>query len=292
VKFELVKAEKAHYPVAVLCSVLSVSRSGFYAWQKRPAQAARARADAALVIEIRAAHHLGRGVYGSPRVHAELKAKGVCVSEKRVARLMREGGLRARQKRRFRRTTDSNHTDPIAPNVLQRDFEPLAPNQSWATDVTYIHTLEGWLYLAAILDLFSRRVVGWAMSSTNDRALALDALGRALSVRNPPGGLVHHSDRGSPYASEDYRRALELHGIIPSMSRTGDCWDNAVAESFFASLKAELVDHERYASHAAAIKSIGDYIDNFYNPLRRHSHLGYLNPIEYELRARVAALAA
>jgi len=291
VKFELVKAEKAHYPVAVLCAVLSVSRSGFYAWLRRP-EPARAAADAALVIDIRAAQKLGRGAYGSPRVHAELQAKGARVSEKRVARLMRENGLRARQKRRFRRTTDSNHADPIAPNVLQRDFEPEAPNQSWATDVTYVHTAEGWLYLAVMLDLFSRRVVGWAASATNDCALALAALHRSLSARSPQGGLVHHSDRGSPYASQAYRQTLEDHGIIPSMSRTGDCWDNAVAESFFASLKAELVDDARYATHSAALESIGDYIDNFYNPLRRHSHLDYLNPIEYELRARVAALAA
>lgn len=290
-KFELVKAEKAHYPVAVLCAVLSVSRSGFYAWLRRP-EPARAAADAALVIDIRAAQKLGRGAYGSPRVHAELQAKGARVSEKRVARLMRENGLRARQKRRFRRTTDSNHADPIAPNVLQRDFEPEAPNQSWATDVTYVHTAEGWLYLAVMLDLFSRRVVGWAASATNDCALALAALHRSLSARSPQGGLVHHSDRGSPYASQAYRQTLEDHGIIPSMSRTGDCWDNAVAESFFASLKAELVDDARYATHSAALESIGDYIDNFYNPLRRHSHLDYLNPIEYELRARVAALAA
>jgi len=289
--FELVKAEKAHYPIAVLCSVLSVSRSGFYAWERRP-KPARAKADAALVLDIRAAHKLGRGTYGSPRVHAELQAKGMSVGENRVARLMREDGLRARQKRRFRRTTDSNHTDPIAPNILQRNFEPEAPNQSWATDVTYVHTGEGWLYLAVMLDLFSRRVVGWAASITNDRALALEALQRALTARKPEPGLVHHSDRGSPYASDDYRRALEERGLVASMSRTGDCWDNAVAESFFASLKAELVDHERYASHAAAVASIADYIENFYNPLRRHSHLGYLNPIEYELRARLTALAA
>jgi putative transposase len=256
------------------------------------AGAARAASDAALVIDIRAAHKLGRGAYGSPRVHAELQAKGVRVSEKRIARLMQEDGLRARQKRRFRKTTDSNHTDPIAPNVLQRAFEPKAPNRAWATDVTYVHTMEGWLYLAVMLDLFSRRVVGWAVSITNDRSLALDALNCALVARHPLPGLVHHSDRGSPYASEDYRQALQKRGIVASMSRTGDCWDNAVAESFFASLKAELVDHENYASHALALASIGDYIENFYNPLRRHSHLGYLNPIEYELRARVAVLAA
>ena len=289
--FELVQAEKAHYPIAVLCSVLEVSRSGFYAWQDRP-EPVRKKADAALVLDIRAAHKLGRRAYGSPRVHAELAAKGVRVSKKRVARLMRQDGLRARQKKRFRRTTDSNHTDPIAENVLQRDFEPAAPNQSWVTDVTYVHTAEGWLYLAVMLDLFSRRVVGWAASATNDRALALAALARALTARRPQPGLVHHSDRGSPYASDDYRSALKAAGLVPSMSRTGDCWDNAVAESFFASIKAELIEHERYATHLAAITSIGDYIDNFYNQLRRHSHLGYFNPVEFELRARVAVLAA
>ena len=182
--FELVEAEKAHYPVAVLCSVLAVSRSGFYAWLQRPAPA-RAKADASLVLDIRAAHKLGRGTYGSPRVHAELQAKGARVSEKRVARLMQEDGLRAKQKRRFRRTTDSKHSHPIAPNVLKRNFEPQAPNQSWATDVTYIHTGEGWLYLAVMLDLFSRRVVGWAASATNDCALALAALDRSLAARSP-----------------------------------------------------------------------------------------------------------
>ena len=184
------------------------------------------KADAALVLDIRAAHQLGRCAYGSPRVHAELRAKGMRVSEKRVARLRRQGGIRARQKRRFRRATDSNHTDPIAPNVLQRDFEPEAPNQSWATDVTYIQTAEGWLYLAVMLDLFSRRVVGWAASITNDRALALEALECALTARHPKPGLVHHSDRGSPYASDDYRCALEKRGLVASMSRTGDCWDS------------------------------------------------------------------
>jgi putative transposase len=289
--FELVKAEKAHYPIAVLCSVLSVSRSGFYAWMQRP-PSARAKSDAALVLDIRAAHKLGRRTYGSPRVHAELQAKGKQVGKNRVAKLMQKDGLRARQKRRFRRTTNSNHNDPIAPNVLKRNFEPKAPNQSWATDVTYVYTGEGWLYLAVMLDLFSRRVVGWAASVTNDTALALAALQSALAARQPKPGLIHHSDRGSPYASGDYRQALNARGLVPSMSRTGDCWDNAVAESFFASLKAELVDDERYATHAAALASIGDYIETFYNPLRRHSHLNYLNPIEYELRARVAALAA
>ena len=205
---------------------------------------------------------------------------------------MREEGIKARRKHRFRHTTDSNHTNPIAPNVLERQFETTAPNKAWVTDVTYIATGEGWLYLAARLDLFSRRVVGWATSATNDRALALEALGQALRARRPVPGLVHHSDRGSPYASADYRSALSQSGIVASMSRTGDCYDNAVAESFFASLKAEWVDHEDYADHAVGHTSIGEYIDRFYNPTRRHSHLGYVSPIEFELRSQIAAFAA
>jgi len=214
------------------------------------------------------------------------------VSKKRVARVMREKKLVARRKRSFRRTTDSNHDSPIAPNVLERNFDQEAPNKVWVTDVTYIATAEGWLYLAVMLDLFSRRVVGWATSDTNDRLLALDALDQALRARRPGAGLVHHSDRGSPYASEDYRKALRDGGITASMSRTGDCWDNAVAESFFATLKGELVDHERYATRAAAVASIGDYIERFYNTQRRHSHLGYVSPIEFELRSQTAAIAA
>jgi putative transposase len=291
VRFELIDAEKAQYPLAVLCAALDVSRSGYYAWKGRPASA-RAKADEQLGVEIVAIHHRSRRTYGSPRIHADLRAKGRRVGKKRVARLMNEKGLAAQRKRRFRRTTDSNHDGPIAPNLLERSFVQEAPNKVWVTDVTYIFTAEGWLYLAAMLDLFSRRVVGWATSDTNDRFLALDALYQALGARRPRAGLMHHSDRGSPYASEDYRDALRDRGITASMSRTGDCWDNAVAESFFASLKGELVDHERYATRAAAVASIGEYIESFYNTERRHSHLGYVSPIEFELRAQTAAIAA
>jgi transposase InsO family protein len=291
VKFAFIAAEKAHYPVDMLCRVLQVSRSGYYAWRKR-AVPARVKADAQLAVEIAAVHRTSRKTYGSPRVHAALRARGVRVGRKRVARLMRDKGLVARQKRRFRRTTDSKHTLPIASNVLAPQFEAKTPNEVWVTDVTYIGTDEGWLYLAAILDLCSRRVVGWAASATNDRFLALEALGRALRSRRPAAGLLHHSDRGSPYASEDYRRVLEERGAVASMSRAGDCWDNAVAESFFATLKAELVEHERYSTRAAAIASIGDYIDNFYNLARRHSYLGYLSPAEFELKNQLATLAA
>jgi putative transposase len=291
VRFAFIDAEKTRFPVEVLCRVLAVSTSGFYAWKKRP-ESAHARADRQLAVHIKAAHLASRRTYGSPRVHDELRARGVRVGEKRVARLMREHGIRPRQKRHFRKTTDSNHQQPVAPNVLARAFNPPVANSAWATDVTYVWTAEGWLFLAVILDLFSRRVVGWSTSESNDRALALAALDRALQLRRPSPGLVHHSDRGSPYASDDYRAVLDGKKVVASMSRTGDCWDNAVAESFFATLKAELVDHERYATRDQATASIGDYIDNFYNPLRRHSSLGSISPIEFELKSQIAALAA
>lgn len=290
-KFVFIAAEKAVYPVGVLCDVLGVSRSGYYAWSGRP-EPARATSDAQLKAQIAVVHEKSRSTYGSPRVHAELRGKGVRVGKKRIERLMREDGIKARQKRRFRHTTDSNHTHPIAPNVLGRQFTVTVPNKVWVTDVTYIATDEGWLYLAAILDLFSRRVVGWATSATNDRALALDALELALRARRPAAGLLHHSDRGSPYASEDYREALRKRGLVASMSRSGDCWDNAVAESFFATLKTELVDHERYPTRAAAMASIGDYVERFYNPARLHSHLGYKSPIEFELKRQIAVMSA
>jgi transposase InsO family protein len=290
-RFVFIAAEKALYPVRLLCEVLEVSRSGFYAWVDRPAPP-KTTADARLVVEIRAALVRGRGAYGSPRVHRELRAHGIRVSRKRIERLMRENGIVARQKHRFVHTTDSRHAHPIAPNLLDRHFDPKAANEAWAGDVTYIATGEGWLYLAVLLDLFSRRVVGWATSAVNDRELALEALRRALRSRRPAPGLVHHTDRGSPYASDDYRQALVDRGIAASMSRTGDCYDNAVAESFFATLKAEHVDHEDFATRAVGTASIGDYVESFYNTARRHSHLGYVSPIEFELRSQTAALAA
>lgn len=290
-KFAFIAAEKALYPIAVLCEVVGVTRSGYYAWSDRPASSKKI-ADAQLLVEIRAAMKRGRGAYGSPRVHLDLRARGIRVSRKRVERLMRENGLEARQKRRFVHTTDSRHDDPIAPNVLARDFDVAAANKIWVGDVTYIPTSQGWLYLAVLLDLFSRRIVGWATSVTNDTDLALAALERALRTRQPARGLVHHTDRGSPYASGDYRAALERHGIIASMSRTGDCYDNAVAESFFATLKAEHVDYEDFSTNDVATASIGDYIENFYNSARRHSHVGYVSPIEFELRAHSQQIAA
>lgn len=280
-----VHAERALYPVRVLCAVLEVSRSEYYAWIDRP-ESARTAEDAQLAVEIAAAHQRSRATYGSPRVHRELRARGLRVGRKRVERLMRNRGIQARRKKRHRRTTDSKHANPIAPNVLARDFEVKTANAVWVTDVTCIWTDEGWLFLAVMLDLFARRVVGWATSASNDADLALAALGNALRDRNPGPGLVHHSDRGSPYASRDYRRVLARRGIVASMSRKGDCWDNAVAESFLATIKTELIEHTLYATHDAAIASIADYIERFYNPQRRHSHLDYLSPIGFESKAR------
>lgn len=283
-KFEFILAEKALYPIALLCHVLGVSRSGFYAWCGRP-QPPRECADAQLAARVVAVHARSRGTYGSPRVHAALQAAGVRVARKRVERLMRKNGIKGRRKRRFRKTTDSAHSNPIAPNVVARNFSAREPNRVWVTDVTAIWTLEGWFFLAAILDLYSRRIVGWATSATNDTALALSALRAALKARRPAPGLLHHSDRGSPYASAEYRAVLAEHEVVASMSRKGDCWDNAVAESFFGTLKGELVDHQQYATRHQASRSIGEYIDGFYNVERRHSSLGYLNPIEFELRS-------
>jgi putative transposase len=283
VRFAFIHAEKARWPVEVQCEVLEVSRSGYYAWKARP-KARRASEDAALVVEIKAAHKAGRGNYGSPRVHRELQAKGQRIGRKRVERLMRQEGIVGRKKRRFRRTTDSNHPYPIAANVLKREFNVELPDTAWVTDVTYVWTHEGWLYLAAILDLFSRRVVGWAVSANNDRALAFGALDRATSARRPLPGWLHHSDRGSVYASADYGDALTKLGAVKSMSRKGDCWDNAVAESFFATIKGEMIDHADYLTKSAAIAAIADYIDGFYNPCRRHSSLDYVSPIEFELK--------
>jgi transposase InsO family protein len=284
-KFAFIAQEVA-FPVETMCRVLGVTRSGFYAWKKRP-KPARAKSDAQLAVKVAAAHKRSRKTYGSPRVHRELRAQGVRVGKKRIERLMRENGLQGRSKRRYKRTTDSKHGGPIAPNTLDRQFFVAEPNRAWVTDVTAIATGEGWLYLAPMLDLYSRRVVAWATSANNDTSLALDVLRKALRARRPSPGLLHHSDRGSPYASDDYRAELRANDVCRSMSGKGDCWDNAVAESFFATLRAELVDHERYASHAAAISSIADYIDNFYNVVRRHSYLGYLSPLEFELRSQL-----
>ena len=290
-RFGFIAAEKATFPVRVLCRMLQVSRAGFYAWQARP-PAPRAQADERLGLEIAAIHAESQRRYGSPRIHAELVHRGCRTSRKRVARLMRVHGLVARRRRRFCVTTQSRHPFPIAPNVLARQFERAVPDQAWVTDITYIPTGEGWLYLAVILDLCSRFAVGWAMSERITDDLTLDALGLALARRRPPRGLLHHSDRGSQYASGDYQRALAQHGIVCSMSRRGDCWDNAVAESFFATLKVELVHDAAWATRAAARTELFEYLELFYNAQRRHSALGYLSPRAFERRWDQTASAA
>jgi putative transposase len=284
VRFAFIATEKAHYPVALLCQVLQVSRSGFYAWRRRPA-AQRTRQNQLLGLEIAAIFAESRHRYGSPRVHAELRDRGQRTGRKRVARLMRRAGLRARERRRFRRTTNSGHEMAITGNLLARQFSVAQPDISWATDITYLWTLEGWLYLAVILDLFSRRVVGWAISERLERGIALDALTMALRNRRPPHGLLHHSDRGSQYASHEYRQLLAANGMRSSMSRRGNCWDNAVAESFFATLKLELVYQTQWRTRADAHSAVFEYIELFYNRRRRHSALGYLSPEQFENRS-------
>jgi len=290
VKFAFIAVEKARFPICVLCTALGVSRAGFYAWQER-APSWHAQTDERLGLEIAAIHGESRQRYGSPRVHAELVDRGQRTSRKRVARLMRDRGLAGRRRRRFRTTTDSRHAFPVAPNVLARQFERGTPDVAWVTDITYIPTGEGWLYLAVILDLCSRIVVGWALSERITRDLTLDALAMALVRRRPRPGLLHHSDRGSQYASGDYQQVLAAAGIVSSMSRRGNCWDNAVAESFFATVKVELVHDATWATRAAARAELFEYIEVFYNGQRRHSSLGYLSPRAFE-RQRVERRAA
>jgi putative transposase len=291
VKFEFIDAQKAHFPVDFMCEQLGVSRSGYYAWKERP-ESERDKADRALAEVVTRIHHDSRGTYGSPRVHAELRARGQRVSRKRVARLMNEQGLAARKRRRFVQTTDSRHNQPVASNLLERNFSPGQPNSTWATDITYVGTRQGWLYLAVVLDLFSRKVVGWSMSEHIDRHLVLNALDMALKGRQPPRGLLHHSDRGSQYASTDYQQALAARGIQCSMSRKGNCWDNAVVESFFSSLKLELVYTTDFATHEQARLALFEYIEVFYNRQRRHSSLGYVSPVDFELAALPHKLAS
>jgi transposase InsO family protein len=290
VRFAFIAEEKAAFPVRLLCRTQQVSRAGFYAWQGRP-PAPRARADNRLGLEIAAIHAESRERYGSPRVHAELADRGCRISRKRVARLMRARGLAARRRRRVRVTTHSRHPFPVAPNVLARQFERPQPDRAWVTDITYIPTGEGWLYLAVLLDLCSRLAVGWAMSERLTDDLTLDALGMALARRCPPQGLLHHSDRGSQYASGDYQRVLAQHGIVGSMSHRGNCWDNAVAESFFATIKVELVHDAAWATRAAARAELVEYLEVFYNGQRRHSALGYLSPRAFERQREQEALA-
>jgi transposase InsO family protein len=271
------------YAVTRLCKLLSIGRSGYYAWKKRkPSQ--REQENQVLIEHIRRIHQLSRRAYGSPRVHAQLRKQGWSCSRKRIARLMRQDGLQGRRKHRKVTTTDSQHDYPIAPNLLNRDFHAEKPNQKWVADITYIPTEEGWLYLAGVLDLFSRKIVGWEMSNQIDADLAENALRMALYQRRPGANLLHHSDRGRQYASHTIRDILAANHIQVSMSKRGDCYDNAVMESFFGTLKNEWVHHQKYQTRYEARTDIFAYIEGFYNTVRLHSTLGYLSPNEFEAR--------
>ena len=284
-KYQFIEQHKHEFPIVVMCNILGVSESGFYAWRKRPT-CQRKREDAQLTQEIRQVFVTHQGRYGSPRIHMELKDQGRRISRKRVARLMREVDMRARRKQRRVLTTRRAASHPVAPNVLNRDFTATEPNKKWVTDITYIPTTQGWLYLAVILDLYSRAVVGWSMSGSCDEELVAKALHMATCRRRPQAGLLHHSDRGCQYTSHMYRQGLEQAGIVVSMSRKGNCWDNAVMESFFGSLKEECVGNTLYSSHEQARQSLFEYLEVYYNRQRRHSTLGYMSPFLYEQLGR------
>jgi transposase InsO family protein len=288
VKCAVIARHRGEYPLTLMCRVLAVARSAFYAWQRRT-PGPRAREDARLRVAVAATHRRSRQTYGTPRHQRELRAQGLRVSRRRLARLMRVAGLRAVAPRRWQVTTQADPALPVATNVLDRAFAVGQPNRAWGADLTYCWTGEGWLYLAAVLDLGTRRVIGWAPSATLEVPVVQRALQRALALRQPPPGLLHHSDRGSQYASRAYQAVLAAHGLTGSMSRVGNCWDNAVLESFFGTLKRELVDRSRWPTRASLIRAIADYIEGWYNRERRHSALGYLSPIAYEQRLREAA---
>jgi putative transposase len=288
-RFRFIDAEKATYPIALLCRVLGVSRAGYYGWRRRP-PSSRAAADAALSATIRAIHGASRGTYGAPRVRAELAdAHGVRCSRRRVARLMRGAGLAGCHRRRAVRTTRRDAAAAPAPDLVGRCFAAAAPDRLWTADITYLPTLAGFLYLAVVLDVFSRRVVGWAMAADLGARLVVDALEMALWTRRPAAGLVHHSDRGSQYSSLAFGRRCRAAGVVPSMGAVGDAYDNALTESFFATLECELIDRSRWRTHAEARTAVFGFVEAFYNRTRRHSALCYLSPAQFEARRAAAA---
>ncbi len=286
-KYFFIKNLSSRHAVEKMCKLLKVSRSGYYAWRSR-GKSSRALANESLLVRIKESYIRGRSVYGSPRITSDLRDAGIICSRNRVARLMRISKIRAKTKRRFKVTTDSKHKLPIAPNLLARDFTATAPDTVWVADITYVWTQEGWLYLAAVLDLYSRSIVGWSMGSRIDARLAVGALSQAVKRRRPGKGLVFHSDRGVQYASTQMRSELDKNGFIQSMSRKGDCWDNAVMESFFHTMKTEHTYFERYKTRAEAKSKLFDYIEVFYNRQRKHSTLGYKSPLAFEEARSVA----
>jgi transposase InsO family protein len=289
VKLAFIHVEKAFFPVAALCRLLGVSRQGYYAFARRP-PSTRLADDKALQERLRTLHMESRGTYGSPRLHAALRAQGMRVGKRRVERALRAMGLQARQRRRYRVTTRANPMHPVAANALARDFSALRPDERWVTDITYVWTDEGWCYLAVLLDLFSRAVVGWALDTSLTTRLPLAALDMAVRRRRPAAALVHHSDRGCQYTSADYRAELRELGVEVSMSRR-NCWDNAVAESFFATFKTELIYQRSWSSRLDLRAAVFDYIEVFYNRRRLHSTLGYKTPVQVESEFALACAA-
>lgn len=288
-RYRFIDQYRRAWPIAIMCKVLQVSRSGFYGWRRRP-QSTQAKHRCALTVKIKAVHEQSRQTYGSPRVYRELLAQGERCCQNTVATIMAENGIKSRIKRKFKATTNSAHGHPVAENILNRNFEQTAPNQAWASDITYIPTREGWLYLAIVIDLFSRMIVGWAMSSRMTAQLTMDALTMAVARRLPDKGLLHHSDRGSQYAGQGYQRLLNQHGMISSMSRKGNCYDNAPTESAIGTIKVEWVNWEDYPTRQQGRLSVFEYIEGFYNCQRRHSALGYMSPKDFESAANVAAV--
>lgn len=274
-----IRKHREEFPVSLMCNVIGASRSGYYSWLKRP-ESKTTKDNKDLISEIRSVHKESRNRYGSPRIHAELKDRGIKCSLKRVSRLMREDGLYAKTRRKFRATTNSRHSRPVADNLIAQNFNQEAPNRVWASDITYIPTGEGWLYLSAVIDLYSRNVVGWAMKERMTSQMVTEAFNMALLNRNPP--VIHHSDRGCQYASEEFQNLLKEYEVQCSMSGKGNCYDNAVVESFFGTLKKELVYFENYKTRDEAKRSIFEYVEIFYNRKRRHSSLGYKTPVEFE----------
>jgi transposase InsO family protein len=287
VKYAFIREHENEFRVARMCTVLQVSRSGYYQWVDRP-ESERSLADRELLVHIRRVHIQSRRAYGAVKTWSELRDQGIACGKHRVARLHRRDGIEAQRKRRFRLTVESHYTTPAAPNLVQRKFIVAQPNRIWVGDMTFIRTRAGFLYLAVLLDLFARNVVGWSMHDRPNLEVALRALDMALQRRRPAPGLVHHTDQGPLYSAQDYRERMRVHGILPSMSRRGNCYDNAVAESFFSNLKNELVHHCDFATREAARAAIFDYIEVFYNRQRRHQTLGYLSPMRFELQHPVS----
>ena len=280
-RYACIERRRDHYPIRLMCRLLGVAVSGYYAWRKRP-EAARMQRNRELLEKVKSIHEASKGVYGSPRVHAELIAEGIDVGRHKVAQLMRSARLKGCPKRRYRTTTQRDPTHRVPHNLLKQDFAADGPDQRWASDITYIETRQGWLYLAVTMDLFSRRIVGWSMDHWMSRHLVIDALRMAIEARRPTRSLIHHSDRGGQYSSDDFRNELARHGITPSMSSTGNCYDNAVVESFFGTLKRERVNRVHYRTREQARADLFEYIEVFYNRKRRHSYIGNISPDDFE----------